>query len=268
MIVAPHKSLQVRTMLLLHVSVWQAVCPLMVVREVKMFRSDSSYDALRSSERRNETSTPASEVASGSAFATRTLDITGALAFFVLFGWLMAVIAVLVGVTTGRPVIYRHTRIGRDGQKFGCLKFRSMVHNSDAILATYLATHPEAKAEWDRDFKLKDDPRVTKFGRFIRKTSMDELPQFWNVLKGEMSLVGPRPVTEKEILSYYGPASILCLQVKPGITGLWQVSGRSTICYSDRIKIDCEYVKTRTLAKDIKIILLTIKAVLTGHGSH
>jgi exopolysaccharide production protein ExoY len=136
----------------------------------------------------------------------RAFDLASVVVILALFGWLMLIIAVAVRISGGKGVIYGHTRVGRDGKLFKCLKFRSMVANSDEVLRNLLATDPEARAQWERDFKLKDDPRITRIGRFIRKTSLDELPQLWNVVKGEMSIVGPRPVVQAEFDQYYGGA--------------------------------------------------------------
>ena len=200
--------------------------------------------------------------------AKRTVDVVGALFFFCLFGLLY--LAVWAGVlwTTGRPGIYRHKRVGLHGAEFDCLKFRSMLPNSDAVLAELLASDPAAKAEWEQNFKLKNDPRVTKFGRFIRKTSLDELPQFWNVLRGDMSLVGPRPVVRKELDNFYGMSARVYEKVKPGITGPWQVGGRSHLSYPERIALDCHYATSWSVAGDFRILWKTVKVVLTGHGSY
>ena len=166
------------------------------------------------------------------------------------------------------PVFFAHERIGKDGKPFPCYKFRSMVVNSQEMLQKYLAENPAAKEEWERDFKLKDDPRVTPIGKVLRRTSLDELPQIFNVLRGEMSLVGPRPVIQEELDKYYGETAKLYCTVKPGITGLWQVSGRSTIeNFDDVVKLDLEYIDNWTIGLDIKILLQTIWVVLTGRGS-
>ncbi|WP_248883950.1 undecaprenyl-phosphate galactose phosphotransferase WbaP [Acidithiobacillus acidisediminis] len=166
------------------------------------------------------------------------------------------------------PVFYAQERIGRNGQAFRCLKFRSMVMDADQRLASYLAAHPELQEEYDRTFKLKDDPRVTSIGKFLRKTSLDELPQLFNVLRGEMSLVGPRPVVRKELDKYYGDAAALYKMVRPGITGLWQVSGRSDTTYSERVYLDSWYVKNWALWYDIVILLRTVKVVFRREGAY
>ena len=166
------------------------------------------------------------------------------------------------------PIFFAHTRIGKDGKPFPCYKFRSMVVNSKEMLEKYLAENPEAKVEWERDFKLKNDPRVTSIGHVLRKSSLDELPQIFNVLRGEMSLVGPRPVVQEELNKYYGEAVKEYCSVKPGITGLWQVSGRSDVDYPERVAMDVEYVRTRSLWKDIVILYKTIDVVLNKKGAY
>ncbi len=201
-------------------------------------------------------------------FTKRALDITGAFIFFLLLGWLFIIIWITVIITTGSPAIYKHTRVGRGGREFSCLKFRSMVTNSDEVLNHILETDAAAKAEWEATFKLKNDPRITPFGRFIRKTSLDELPQFWNVLLGDMSLVGPRPVVRKELERYYGLYAPLYCSVRPGITGPWQVGGRSDLTYAERVALDTEYVQNRSLAGDIILLLKTVKVFISHKGSY
>jgi undecaprenyl-phosphate galactose phosphotransferase len=186
----------------------------------------------------------------------------------VLFFWVYLVVWAGVRLTTGSPTIYSHRRIGKGGKEFGCLKFRSMVIDADRRLEELLRTDAAARVEWETTFKLKNDPRVTRFGAFIRRTSLDELPQLFNVLRGDMSLVGPRPVTRRELDLYYGQAVSLYASVKPGITGLWQVSGRSALTYDQRVGFDVSYIQTRTLVLDLKILLRTVAVVLGGRGSH
>lgn len=167
----------------------------------------------------------------------------------------------------GGPAFYGHPRVGRDGRRFHCLKFRTMVTDSDAVLRDLLARDPAARAEWDRDFKLKNDVRITRVGQFLRRTSLDELPQLWNVLRGEMSLVGPRPVVEKE-LERYGPEVRYYLMAKPGITGLWQVSGRSDVDYAKRVSLDVSYVKQWSPMLDCGILLRTVGVVMRREGAY
>jgi exopolysaccharide production protein ExoY len=179
----------------------------------------------------------------------------------------MLVAAIVIMLQDGGPAIYRHKRIGRNGVEFDCLKFRSMHVDSAARLARLLAQDPFARQEWERDFKLKNDPRITPLGGFIRKSSIDELPQLFNVLRGEMSLVGPRPIVRDEI-SRYGRYFQYYCAVRPGVTGLWQVSGRSDISYTRRVAIDTTYVRRQSLALDLWILLQTPAAVFLSRGSY
>ena len=165
------------------------------------------------------------------------------------------------------PVIFKHMRIGKNGKPFPCYKFRSMCVDAKIKLEELLETDPEAKAEWERDFKLRNDPRVTKSGAFLRKTSLDELPQIFNVLKGEMSLVGPRPIIQEE-LERYGEYVGDYLMVKPGITGMWQVSGRSDIDYEERVLLDSWYVRNWSVWIDIVMLFKTFKVVLLRKGAY
>jgi lipopolysaccharide/colanic/teichoic acid biosynthesis glycosyltransferase len=167
----------------------------------------------------------------------------------------------------GGPVLFAHRRIGRDGKPFRCLKFRSMAIDAEDRLAGLLANDPVARAEWEADHKLKTDPRVTPLGAFLRRSSLDELPQLFNVLKGEMSLVGPRPIVEAEIAKYGRRFGRYCA-VKPGITGLWQVMGRSDTSYRTRVALDCMYAARRSAWLDAKVLACTIPAVLSRRGSY
>ncbi|EHW2479843.1 sugar transferase, partial [Escherichia coli] len=167
----------------------------------------------------------------------------------------------------GGPAIYGHDRVGIHGKTFKCLKFRSMVVNSKEILDELLKNDPKAKEEWDATFKLKNDPRITKIGAFLRKTSLDELPQLLNVLKGEMSLVGPRPIINAELERYNDQVDYYLLS-KPGMTGLWQVSGRSDVDYDTRVYFDAWYVKNWSMWNDIAILLKTVIVVLKKDGAY
>ncbi|WP_448208694.1 sugar transferase [Azospirillum sp. sgz302134] len=195
----------------------------------------------------------------------RALDIVLSLGLILASLPLMVIVALCIPLDGG-PAVYRHTRLGRDRRPFGCLKFRTMVMNGDEVLRRHLEANPEAAEEWAQTQKLKDDPRVTRIGRFLRATSLDELPQFFNVLRGDMTLVGPRPVTESE-LARYGVHAADYLRVRPGITGLWQVSGRSTLSYEERVRLDVEYVRNWSLFQDIKIIFMTAYVVFGRHGA-
>jgi len=195
----------------------------------------------------------------------RVIDIIGSLALLVLFSPLFLIVALMVSLDGG-PVFYRHKRIGRDGKPFGCLKFRTMILGAEACLNEYLSYHPEQRREWEQDQKLAFDPRVTAIGNVLRRLSLDELPQLVNVLVGEMSLVGPRPVTEGE-LKHYGAAASAYLAVRPGLTGPWQVSGRNDVSYATRVAMDEAYVRNFSLWNDIVILLRTPGVVLSKKGA-
>ena len=211
-------------------------------------------------------STQAAAPLSLDSAAKRTLDIAGSLAIGLVFSPLILVIALRMRMEGG-PVLFRHQRIGRGGKPFDCLKFRTMVPNAEQILRDLLEKNPAAKAEWLRDHKLKNDPRVTRVGRFLRKTSLDELPQLWNVLRGEMSLVGPRPIVREEMLRY-GRYLRRYVAAKPGVTGLWQVMGRNDTDYRRRVVMDTYYVRKRTILMDLRILLKTVRVVIWGHGAY
>jgi exopolysaccharide production protein ExoY len=167
----------------------------------------------------------------------------------------------------GGPAIFGHRRIGADGRAFICWKFRTMVTNADQVLRDVLATDPAARAEWEADFKLRRDPRITPIGRFLRSTSLDELPQLFNVLKGEMSLVGPRPIVADEIRRY-GAAFHDYTRCRPGITGMWQVSGRNDVDYGGRVRLDKQYACGWSLATDIKVLWKTVFVVVQRRGAY
>lgn len=195
----------------------------------------------------------------------RAGDILGALVLATIF--LPVFLLAFIGAAINdQRALFRHQRVGRDGKLFNCLKFRTMVPDAEKVLARLLESDPALRAEWERDHKLKDDPRVTPFGRFLRAASLDELPQLWNVLAGDMSLVGPRPVTREELLRY-GRNAVFYELVRPGITGLWQVSGRNFVEYRRRVAMDVLYVKRQSLVLDVWILLKTVIVVVTGHGA-
>lgn len=198
-------------------------------------------------------------------FIKRGFDlVVGSLLLFLAMP-LFLVISVLVAMDGG-PVFFRHQRVGRRHAPFGCWKFRTMIVDAEASLEEYLFHHPEAEAEWRCEHKLLHDPRITPIGRFLRNSSLDELPQLLNVIAGEMSLVGPRPVTAIELLRY-GSRAELYARVRPGITGLWQVSGRNDVGYDERVALDAHYVGSRHLAMDIAILYRTIGVVLSRKGA-
>ena len=200
------------------------------------------------------------------AFARGMLDRFLAALALIFFAPAMILVALLILVMEGRPIFFCHNRIGQGGRRFGCLKFRSMPVDADRRLAELLASDPEARAEWEASQKLENDPRVTCLGAFLRKSSLDELPQFWNVLRGDMALVGPRPIVESEA-HHYGECFADYLSVKPGITGHWQVSGRSATTYRERVALDMDYIRHRPFRRDIAILLKTVKVVVAGSGA-
>lgn len=197
----------------------------------------------------------------------RMFDVLIASAIVLLASPLMLLIALCIKVWDRGPVLFADSRVGRNGELFPCYKFRSMVPNSAQVLVDLLAKDPSARAEWEHNRKLRNDPRVTPLGRMLRQASLDELPQFFNVLMGQMSLVGPRPVPRDE-LERYGDAKLYYLKVRPGLTGLWQVSGRNDTSYAERIALDTYYVRQWTLAMDFAILLLTFRVVIAGRGAY
>ena len=194
----------------------------------------------------------------------RTVDLILALLLLPFIAPVIALICLVVR-RSGVPALYAHRRIGQRGVPFTCWKIRTMVPDADARLETYLAAHPDAAAEWARTQKLKNDPRVTQFGRLLRRISLDELPQIWNVLRGDMSLVGPRPVTEPE-LDRYGPHAQTYLSLKPGVTGHWQVHGRSNGCYAERLHMDQIYASHIGLWHDLQLIWRTAIVLIRPTG--
>lgn len=197
----------------------------------------------------------------------RTVDVAAALALLVFCAPLMAGIAGAIKLQDGGPILFRHTRCGRDGASFGLWKFRTMRLDAAERLATLLEDDPEAEAEWVRTRKLRRDPRVTRLGRTLRRSSLDELPQLVNILRGQMSVVGPRPVMADE-LEGYGPARAAYEAVRPGVTGLWQVSGRNDLCFDARVALDAAYVRDWSLARDAAILARTVPVVLTARGAY
>ncbi|MFN5515164.1 MAG: sugar transferase [Cyanobacteriota bacterium] len=196
-----------------------------------------------------------------SAWVKRSFDIVFSLSVLVLFSPLYLALAALIAVSSPGPIFYIQQRVGKDHRPFNCIKFRTMVINADEELEQLLANCPQSREEFERDFKLRDDPRITWIGKFLRLTSLDEFPQFWNVLMGDMSVVGPRPLVPEE-LHKYGNRINRVLTIQPGLTGLWQVSGRNDIPYPQRVYIDVYYVNYRTFFMDLWIILKTLGVVL------
>jgi len=201
--------------------------------------------------------------------AKRLFDIIFSLLVLILFSPVYLILALLIALSSRGPIFYVQERVGKNYKRFNCIKFRTMVSNADEVLIQMMETSPQFKQEWKSNFKLKKDPRITTIGKFLRITSLDEFPQFWNVLKGDMSVVGPRPLVAEE-LPKYGCHINQILTIKPGITGLWQVSGRNDIPYPRRVQIDLYYVKFRNFWLDLWIVLKTIAVVVipTDNGAY
>jgi len=198
---------------------------------------------------------------------TRVLDIFLVLLALPSVLLLVLVIAILIMLESRGGVFYGQTRIGKGGQKFKAYKFRTMIQDADHLLQVFLDKSPELKAEWLANHKLKEDPRVTRVGAVLRKYSLDELPQLWNIFIGEMSLVGPRPIVDAEV-EKYGTCFELYKQVRPGLTGLWQVSGRSNTSYEHRVDLDEYYLLNRSFMLDIQILFKTVSVVLRKDGAY
>jgi Undecaprenyl-phosphate galactose phosphotransferase WbaP len=197
----------------------------------------------------------------------RTLDVLLSSLLLVTLAPLLAAIAAAIKLESRGPALYRQSRVGLGSGSFLVWKFRSMRADADQALSRYLAENPDLDREWERDQKLKNDPRITRVGRLLRKTSLDELPQLFNVLRGEMSLVGPRPIVSGEIQKY-GRSFTLYRQVIPGLTGLWQVSGRNLTTYQERVELDDYYVRNWSPWLDLYLLARTVKVVVTGYGAY
>ena len=203
----------------------------------------------------------------GARALKRILDVIVATLLLVPALPLSAVIALAIVLENRGPIFFAHTRIGQGRRRFRLWKFRSMVVDADAMLARHLAAHPDDSAEWREMHKLKMDPRVTRVGRFLRRCRLDELPQLINVLRGEMSMVGPRPIVEEEIPKY-GAVFALYTQVLPGLTGLWQVSAHTHTSYRERTELDLQYMRNRTIWMDLVVLLKTVRVVTFGRGAY
>jgi exopolysaccharide production protein ExoY len=197
----------------------------------------------------------------------RAFDVAATILGAIFLLPLFATLVILVKLTDGGAVFYGHQRVGRTGRLFTCWKFRTMVVDSDRALRDHLAANPAAASEWAATQKLQNDPRITAIGRFLRATSLDELPQLLNVLQGEMSLVGPRPVTKSELNERYAKDRKYYLLVRPGLTGLWQVSGRNRLSYAKRIQLDEQYLREWSFSRDMIILLRTIDVVFRRDGA-
>jgi exopolysaccharide production protein ExoY len=198
----------------------------------------------------------------GYQVAKRTFDFSASLLAIILLLPVYLIISIIIAVTEGMPVAFRQTRIGKGGKLFTIYKFRTMVRNAEEVLKA----HPELMEEYKQHYKIKNDPRISKFGRFLRKSSLDELPQLFNVLKGEMSIVGPRPIVVPE-LEMYGDHQDVYLAMKPGCAGIWQCGGRSTTTYEERVEMDRYYYENASFWLDLKILVKTVGAILVGRGA-
>jgi len=198
--------------------------------------------------------------------ASRVLDIVLSATLIVVLLPVLALIALAVRLTSRGDALFVHQRVGAGGRPFGCYKFRSMRHNADQLLTEILRDRPDLRREWLETRKLPVDPRITSLGRFLRSTSLDELPQLFNVLRGDMAMVGPRPIVSEE-LAHYGRFASSYFGVRPGLTGLWQVTGRSGTSYRRRVATDHFYYRNRSLAMDLRIMFATIPAVLLQRGA-
>ena len=197
----------------------------------------------------------------------RVIDVVVGTLGLLFLAPLLILLTIVVFAQDGAAPIYRQTRLGRGGRTFDCLKFRSMVPRAQERLEALLVSDPQARLEWEADHKLRNDPRITPLGRFLRKTSLDELPQLFNVLAGDMSLVGPRPIVQAEA-ARYGLYLQHYFRVRPGITGVWQVSGRNDVSYRRRVACDVLYARRRSVVRNVMIIAATIPAVLQSRGSY
>ena len=241
----------------------QDVCVIPAMRGIPLFGTDISWfyshEVALLRVRNNLRRWPA-------RLTKNAFDLLASAALLLLLAPFMAFLAILIR-QDGGPAIYAHQRIGSGGKPFPCFKFRSMVVGASSRLEELLASDTELRAQWERDHKLKDDPRISTVGHFLRKTSLDELPQLFNVLRGEMSLVGPRPIVTAE-LEKYGEDAEYFVMVRPGVTGLWQVSGRNDVDYDTRVYLDTWYVKNWSLWYDIAILFKTVRVVLRRDGAY
>lgn len=203
----------------------------------------------------------------GALLSKQFLDIAMIIGLGLIAIPFTVLMAVIIPLTSPGPIFYSQERVGREGQIFKAWKFRTMVRNADAVIVQYLLAHPELQIEWELNHKLRNDPRITWVGKLLRKTSLDELPQLWNILKGEMSLVGPRPIVTAEIPKYR-EFFALYRKVRPGLTGLWQVSGRNDVTYEERVALDAYYVRNWSVWLDLHIIMRTVRVVVLGSGAY
>jgi undecaprenyl-phosphate galactose phosphotransferase len=198
----------------------------------------------------------------------RIFDLIFSLTALIIFSPTILILMFLVKITSSGPIFFSHTRIGRGGKTFSCYKFRTMYKDAENRLEMLLKSNPKLCKEWNQTQKLKNDPRITPVGRILRQTSLDEFPQFWNVLKGDLSIVGPRPVVALEVQNFLGKQAKKILAIRPGLTCFWQVSERNNCTYDQRIALDVQYVNTHSLSLDLKLIALTIPAMFLGRGAY
>ncbi|MFQ5728736.1 MAG: sugar transferase [Waddliaceae bacterium] len=198
----------------------------------------------------------------------RTFDLIFSSLILLFCFPLFLMLALAIKLSSRGKIFYSHERIGRRGKPFKCFKFRTMFNDADKRLSDILEAHPELRMEWEEKHKLSKDPRITFIGKLLRKTSLDELPQFWNVLKGDLSIVGPRPVVQEEINKHFGVKAYKILSIRPGITGLWQVSGRNDTTYKTRVMLDETYVDNHNFLLDVKLILKTVPKMLSSKGAY
>lgn len=198
----------------------------------------------------------------------RLFDILFSLAILISLSPLFILIALIIKLSSKGDIIFHQVRVGKGGVPFKCYKFRTMYSDAEMRLKEILKENPLMQLEWNTFYKLKNDPRISQVGSILRKTSLDELPQFWNVLKGDISVIGPRPVTEDEIFKYYGEKAKKILSIRPGITGLWQISGRSKVSYEKRVELDERYLNDRTFFLDLKILAKTLPSMISKRGAY
>lgn len=201
-------------------------------------------------------------------FLKRIFDIFFSLFIIALTSPILLITSICIFFTSKGPIFYKQKRVTLQGKVFDCLKFRTMFKDAEKVLQKILAEDEKKRKEWEVYFKLKEDPRITPFGRFLRKTSIDELPQFFNVLRGDLSVVGPRPMPKDELFKRYGNKAAKVLSVRPGITGLWQISGRNQLSVERRVELDDHYVDNRNFFVDLIIILKTIPAIFSSRGAY
>lgn len=238
----------------------------LITKEFKLINSSGNADSQIKKSASNQQPVPKHRSSNLNELIIRTFDVVIALLAMIFLLPLMAVVALAVSAQDGGPAVFAQRRVGLRGQSFFCLKFRSMHVDAAKLLGPYLEANPDAMQEWRETQKLRHDPRITPLGHFLRQSSLDELPQLWNVLRGQMSLVGPRPIVDAEIPRYGRSFRYYCAAL-PGVTGLWQVSGRSDTSYRRRVAMDRLFARKRTPKLYLAILFMTVPAVLMAKGS-